>query len=257
MKTLLLLCLILFSTLSKAFCYISPLSAYPESGPLNRNPVLLIEAHGEGQRILYQLNKQYPVYLRCGEKKVKLQVRELCKGQPGLCQALLVTESLLDAGLEYTLCIDSLPQSQNVHLYDFSKGDQKPYSYCIKADIDYSIPIVKGTPQLLRKEYTPLGCGPVVYATFSCPATDASGVLVRTTVKDLASGISTTYYLVPRNGEIAVGRGMCGGEFDLGTDKRYEVRFAFLDRSGNRASTILKPIPFTSPSHRLLSAKSG
>src|SRR5687767_3583640 len=82
---------------------------WPYGGVVNENPIFMIEGYANDEGIVLGLNSDYPVYLKSGDEKIKLLVKETCVGQFYLTQAILVPESKLTAGKVYELVIDNLP----------------------------------------------------------------------------------------------------------------------------------------------------
>jgi hypothetical protein len=82
---------------------------------------------------------------------------------------------------------------------------------------------------------------------FDFPIRDSSEVAIQTTVKNIKSGVETTYYIMPQNNQILVGHGMCSGAFTFDESNDYEVEFSFMDSSGNITSWVGDRIKFTKP----------
>ena len=82
---------------------------------------------------------------------------------------------------------------------------------------------------------------------FDFPIKDSSEVIIKTTVKNIKSGIKTTYYIAPQNNQIGVGHGMCSGAFTYDDNPDYEVEFTFMDASGNTTTWTGERIQFTKP----------
>ena len=47
----------------------SSLRVYPQTETLKQNSLIILEGYGESQKIATGLNKKYPIYLQCGNKK--------------------------------------------------------------------------------------------------------------------------------------------------------------------------------------------
>ncbi len=210
----------------------------------------MIEGYAESQKVILGLNNTYNIYLKSGNKKIKLLVTNTYIGQFHLTQAFLKPETKLEVGIEYTIYIDSLPDFEIFQKYNknLEKNEVAKYKVIDKNDLD--IPIISKKSKLLRKEYFELGCGPVILAIFNYPVKDSSEILARATVKNLKTGIETTYFLKPKEGEINVGHGMCSGAFKFENGNKFEVEFTFMDASGNLTSSV-KRIKFSKPRKKI------
>lgn len=247
--------LLLFTaTLSFAFsamadCADVALSVFPTGGKIMKNSVFLIEGYADSRSVIEGLNSKYPIYLESGDKKVRLVVKETHYGQFWVEQALLVPETELEAGLTYTLVIDNLPVYEQLGDYDYQLEKNLPHTYTILDAKDTEMPVVSAAPKETGKSYATFGCGPAMYVNFDVPATDASPILVRTTVKNLLSGEQTTYYLPATDNAISIGHNMCYGAFTFKQDggDNYEAEFSFMDISGNLRPWEGPRIPFTRP----------
>jgi len=244
MKGFLLFIIGLFSVMSSyAKCGNNGLYVFPKGKNIKQNSIFILEGYADSQGVITKLNKEYPIYLQSGDKKVKLEVVETHKGQFELTQAILKPETELEAGLEYTLYIGGDEHIQNV----LTRYNSLPITYTVLPEKDLTVPEVVGQSKVLRKEYIIAGCGPESFVAFSNPAKDDSELLVKTTVKSLNTGKKTTYYLQPTTDKIEVGFGMCSGAFRFNDGDNYEVEFVFMDSAGNIADTKVDKIKFTKP----------
>lgn len=113
-----------------------------------------------------------------------------------------------------------------------SFGQPVEYVFVDKAK-EHGQPSVKTRPKLLELRLVQYGCGPEQLAIFDFPVSDESDVLVKTTVKNLRTMASSTFYLIPRDGKIEVGHYMCGGAFYFYGGDRFEFSFDFMDTDWN------------------------
>ncbi|HTF02823.1 MAG TPA: hypothetical protein VK826_02325 [Bacteroidia bacterium] len=237
MKQFILLWLLAsFAMDAHADCHSSGISVFPNGSTLRQNSILVIEGYGTSQKIISGLNSTYPVYLKSGDKRVELVVKETLVGQFLLTQAVLQPSHLLETGLTYTLVIENMPSSEVYGRYDPETRKWKQLTFTVISGNDTTSPVVTGKPVEIRKSFIWYGCGPQKWVIFSCPVSDSSAFMVRTTVKDLTSGKETTYLLDPMNTEVIVGHDMCSGAFHFPGDENYEVSFSYMDASGNVTS---------------------
>lgn len=236
---------------AKADCSSSAIYFWPETNSIKQNSMIIITGYGTSQKIITKLNRSYPVYLKSGEKKIKLLVQEIAVGQFALTQAILKPEKTLEAGLEYTLYVDDLSENGvEISKWNSETKEFEPVKWKVDEGIDTEIPKWVSTPVETEKSYVPFGCGPAIYVHFSFKVSDTTeNLLLKTTVTDLKTKIATTYYLKAQdNKSIKIGHGMCSGEFDFSEGENYEVTFDLVDASGNTAKWIDKKIKFTKPS---------
>lgn len=248
MKQLLTILIGLFWTVSVyADCVGTGLRVFPSRQIIKQNSIFVLDGYAESQHIILGLNKKYNIYLKSGNKKIKLLVTEICVGQFYLTQAVLKPETELEAGLEYTMHIDSLPDYESFNKYNRTTKKYEPVSYKVVSGEDKEKPQLSAKPKELKKTLVHYGCGPSIHVVFSNPAKDDSEVIVKTTVKNLKTGKETTYYIEPDGGKIKVGHGMCSGAFDFDNSDNYEIEFSFMDSSGNLTAWTGERINFTKP----------
>ncbi len=248
MRQLLIIIIGLFWTVSAyADCRGEGLYVFPSGQTIKQNAILVLDGYAHSQKVILGLNKEYHIYLKSGDKKVNLYVKEIRVGLFQLTQAVLTLESQLEAGLEYELLIDSLPKTESLTRYNELTNKHEPIKYTVVSGIDTDKPVLTSRPKEIDKSYVRFGCGPAMSVNFVFPIKDSSEVIIKTTVKNLTSRIETTYYIVPRNNQIEVGHGMCSGAFTYDDNNNYEVEFSFMDASGNTTTWTGDRIKFTKP----------
>jgi lipoprotein-anchoring transpeptidase ErfK/SrfK len=244
-----LLVSLLFSAASFAKCAGAYLSVWPAPGKINQNPIFVLDGYAASMDVIYNLNKKYAVYLKSGNTKIKLEIRETLTGQYRIAQAILVPTENLQIGKEYELIIDDLPENEGVRMYDYTNNKKLAIKWKVVAGIDKEAPQWTVQPKYTGKSKMAFGCGPGIDVSFSYAANDSlSNHLIKATVKDVATGKTATYYIPASQNKITVGHGMCSGAFDLIDDKAYEVEFSLMDASGNTSQWPTCWIGFTAPS---------
>lgn len=231
---------------AKADCAGTGLYAFPTTQTLPQNARIVLTGYAESQNVIAGLNKKHAVYLRCNNQRINLIVHEMCVGEFWLTQALLIPEKTPQSGLVYELVIDSLPAYENLSRYNSTTHKDEPITYQFSATTDRNSPVLKGQPKEKEKTLVHYGCGPSTHVSFTCPVTDASPVLARTTVKNATTGKTTTYYLEVIDGIVSIGHDMCSGAFSLKEGPNFEVTFSFVDLCGNETKATA-PIRFTEP----------
>ena len=248
MKQLLTILIIFFWAINvQADCAGSGLWAFPSGRTIKQNSIFILDGYAESQRVILGLNKQFNVYLKSGTKKIKLIVTEIYVGEYHLTQAILKPEIELDLEMEYTMCIDSLPKYERLRKHNSTKKESELVIYNVIEGIDTVSPQLKTKVKELKKSLIRFGCGPSIHVIFNNPAIDSSEIIVKTTVKNLRTGKTTSYLIKPNGNEIRVGHGMCSGAFDFKKGRSYMVEFSFVDASGNYTSYAEKTIKFKKP----------
>ena len=248
MKQLLTIIIGLFWTVtSYADCAGTGLWVFPSGQTIKQNSIFILDGYAESQHVILGLNKKHNIYLKSGNKKIKLLVTEIRVGQFFLTQAVLKPETELEAGIEYTMFIDSLPKYESFNKYNRTTKKYEPVSYKVIAGKDTEKPQLLTKPKELKKTLVYYGCGPSIHVVFSNPAKDISDIIVKTTVKNLKTGKETTYYIEPDGDKIKVGHGMCSGAFVFDDSTNYEVEFSFMDSCGNLTTWAGERIKFTKP----------
>lgn len=245
---------IFISTLSiiniNARCSYHDLSAFPSGKTLRQNSIIVIEGYSSSQSVVIGLNKEYPVFLVNGKQKVKLKVKEILKGEFFLTQAVLIPDTILTVGLDYTLVIDSLPINEKLYRWNSNFSRREPIVFKVVDGIDTTKPVFKKIPQEIKKSIVELGCGPEIFVEFECNVIDSSECLIKATVKSKKTGKETSYYVEPENGILNIGHGMCSGAFVFDEGDKYEIEFSIMDSSGNFNLWTGNRIKFTKPIYK-------
>jgi hypothetical protein len=228
-------------------CAWNGLSAFPSGRTLRQNPIIVIDGYAASQGVVKGLKKQYPVYLVNGKQKIKLNVKEILVGQFRLTQAVLVPETNLTVGLEYTLVIDNLPKDESLLRWNDELKKSEPIVYLVLEGIDIVKPTFNTTPKELKKSLIYYGCGPSINVVFDCNVNESSEYLVKATVKSIKSRKENSYYLEPDKGILNIGHGMCSGAFNFDKGDNYEIEFSILDASGNLTTWTGDRLRFTKP----------
>jgi hypothetical protein len=248
MRQLITIIIGLFCTTSSyADCAGTGLSVFPSGLTIKQNSIFVLDGYAESQNVILGLNKKHNIYLKSGNKRIKLLVIEICVGEFYLTQAVLKPETELEAGLEYTMYIDNLPQYESFNKYNRTTHKYEPVTYKVVSEKDLEKPQLLTKPKELKKTLVQYGCGPSIHVIFSNPAKDNSDLIIKTTVKNLKTGKETTYYIEPNGDKIKVGHSMCSGAFDYDASINYEVEFSFMDASGNLTKWTGERIKFTKP----------
>ena len=253
MKELLILISILLTSLgAKADCDLRRMEFWPTGSSISENSLIVIDAYQLSNQIILQLNQKHPIYLKFGDLKVHLKVKEILVGEAGLTQTILLPTKALIPGLVYQLYIDNIPENEMPSTSNWNPKSGKyefPKWKVIKGrDIEKPSWILK--PVESKKTFIHYGCGPEYYVHFLFQAFDQSEILIRTSVTSVSTNKTIVFYLKPENNEVLkVGRGMCGGAFDFNDGDNFEVTFDIIDANGNITKWSGDKIIFTKPTH--------
>jgi len=247
-KASFLLVLLLYGANVFADC-ISAISFWPSGQSIKQNSIILIEGFGQSREIVQALNKKYPVYLKTGNKKVKLKVREILVGEYNLTQAVLTVNEQLIIGQEYELFIDGLPEfATPLTRWNSATKKNDVVKWIVEKNSDVEKPAWIAKPSEIRKTLFFWGCGPEANIHFKFEITDKSEFLIKTTVSNIETKKSTTCYVIPSDSStFAVGRDMCSGAFTFDGIGNFEATFDIVDASGNITVWTDRKIVFTKP----------
>ena len=229
-------------------CTSSGLHFWPEGATVNANSIFVVEGYATSQTIIKGLGTTHRAYLKSDSQTVNLKVQETLVGQYSLTQAILKPEETLTAGITYQLVIENLQSHNNeAQRYNFSTARMENINWTVTAQFDTVSPAWVIAPEFKNDSYQGFGCGPAVNAYFSFSAADNSEILIKTVVKNLATGTEATYYLKPDSNIIAVGHDMCSGAFSLHNSDLFEVEFSLFDASRNTRPPARDRIKFKRP----------
>lgn len=247
-QTILILTFILCTGESFADCMDNGISFWPSGQTIMQNSLIVIDGFATSQKVIMGLNEKYPIYLKSGDKKIELIVKEILVGEFRLTQAVLTFDETLQAGQDYELFIDNLPESERaLRKWNVKKRVYEKVTWTAVAGVDTDKPIWKAGPVETKKTLIYFGCGPETFVHFKFTIADASEFLIRTTVTNPKTNKKTAYYLEPDGSTLKVGHGMCSGAFLLEEGDDFEVTFDIMDASGNLARWPGKEIYFTKP----------
>lgn len=233
-----------------ADCGYSGFNAFPAQREIHTNSIFMLEGIGFNQKIITQLNKEYPIYLQSDFEQVSLIIEEIFEGEYGLKQAILKPERRLTLGTNYYLKIDNLSENEerglNRSWNNYSKKFERIF-WKVNMGENCTIPIWKKGPQLVEKEYIAYGCGPAINAIFELKTTQKEETLIKTELWDLTTNQKTVYYLTTWESKLYVGHGMCEGAFYLKVDQPYKVRFDIINTYGQESGVMTNWIAFKGP----------
>ncbi|MFK7907131.1 MAG: hypothetical protein AB8B69_18490 [Chitinophagales bacterium] len=256
MKKIILLFLLFNISLSLfGECYFpDKITIFPNTSSVSTNSIISLEGWGKMESILDGLGTFYPIYLKCGNFKVELELIENCVSQGGKTKLIFQPTSQLVAGGRHELIVENL------------KSEDKKY-FEREIEPSHTVPIFHWTaikkmdrtpPQWLKKPklkdtfWAPYGCGHAAYALFDYAIKDTSQVLIKTEVIDLKTNEPSVYYLGrDKNAtQLKVGHEMCSGAFRFKKNRNYKVRFELMDACGNVTGGWTDWVEFESPENK-------
>lgn len=242
--------LVLLLTASNIFadCAGSAMQFFP--GPKNTSPDsrFIIEGYGYSQQIVKDLEK-HPIYLESDSGEMVLL--ELCEILPGgmeVTQAILQPVNPLQPNTTYYLEYPNLKTQQKNEMTrrNPETGENEKVYWTTSSS---AIPKTAASNIRIRhdkNEYHEYGCGPSAYAVFEVSGTLDGETWFKTEVTELSTGQKTAYYLMPAEGKLYVGHGMCGGPFTFKNSGKYQVCFIPVNPDGTPGKTT-KKMTFESP----------
>lgn len=228
------LCLTLLVTV-KADCIYWGIWCWPSGNMISKNPVLVIDFHGHSERLVAQLNKKNGIYLQSDRQKIPLAVLSINAGVL-FTQAVVKPVQELTIDQTYRLVIDSSARFEQPARMNRRRNEEHSAVWTVVDHTDSQQPGWVQTPKFLSRTFTQLGCGPESWINFSFSVRNNSAFLVSATVKDISSGETKKYLIPVYDSTIRVGRGMCGGAFEIREKTNYQVSFALMDESGHFSS---------------------
>jgi hypothetical protein len=237
-----------YITIAHGYCDYTGFEVFPKNTNIAQNAIFILNGEGDSQDIILNLNKKNNIYLKNGE--IKLLVEKTYIGEFLLTQVILKPETILEKGLVYTMCIDSVVLER----FNQRTSHYEPITYTVTKDIDNHKPNIGRKPYFFKKSLLSLGCGNVMYVIFKAKIKDDSDVFVKTTVKNLTKKTEIVFFLpLEKDKKIYVGNGMCNGAFKFWTTAQtdqLEVDFSVMDSCGNIVDGQSKPYSFTVPTEK-------
>ncbi len=235
------------STGVMAKCAGSGIYVLSDAKTLNKNGLIILEFYANSQQYVKGIGTTFPAVLISGKEKVVLNVIEVLQGEMMVTQVVLKPATELIAGNEYTLALQHLPNKDpGPARYSSLTNKWEALRFTVNTTLDNDIPVISTVPTLKKKTYAVYGCGPAKWVYFNLTGIDQSELFVRTTVKNKATGKSTTYILKLKEGQVQVGHGMCSGAFNFDNGNEFEITFQLFDQSGNKGS-VSNAISFEKP----------
>ena len=247
-QTSLILTFILLTVKAFADCAGTGIYFWPSGETIKQNPIIVIDGYAESQNVIVGLNKKYPIYLKAGVKKIKLTVKEILIGEFYLTQAVLTADHTLEAGKDYELFIDNLPEFERpLRKWNSRTKEYEKLKWTVVEGSDNISPTWTEKPTETKKTLVYYGCGPATFVHFNFRVEEQSGFLIKTTVTNQKTKKVTSYYLEPNDSNLHVGHGMCSGAFKFKGGDEFEISFDIMDASGNLTSWTEQKMFFTKP----------
>lgn len=249
MKTIINILILLFVTINGfSKCISNGLDFWPTKQTINKNSIFVIDGYTWSQKIVRGLGTTYKVYLKSEKEEINLKVQEICVGQYNLTQAILKPEKPLSVGKEYELVIENLGVlAEEVSRFNYKTNQHEKIKWTVEAQSENVALDWIEKPKYKDSYYELFGCGPASYANFTYSANENSAYLIKTSVKNKATGTITTYYLKSNDKIISIGHGMCSGEFTFDGGDTFEVEFTLVDATGNLTKWTGDKIEFKRP----------
>ncbi|MGN6492686.1 MAG: hypothetical protein ACTHLE_11865 [Agriterribacter sp.] len=235
-----LLCIVLVIALiqtTSAKCTGNGIFPLHKNDTLPANGILILEFYAASQSLISSLNNKYPVYMQCGEEKIRLNVAEIFKGEFRVTQVIFKPERSYKINKVYELKIDNLPEYEQLGRFSQTYNKRDPLTFTIVDSDKASPPVITGTPRLINMEKQEFGCGPARWAYFDLGMELNTTQLVQVKLTDKATGKSALYIFTVEKGQVKIGHGMCSGAFHFKDGADYDVSFAALDATGRKGNS--------------------
>ncbi|MFK7907130.1 MAG: hypothetical protein AB8B69_18485 [Chitinophagales bacterium] len=236
-----------------SICAPKEIEFFPHTNAVSPNSLISIEGYGKVQGIVNELGELYPIYLKCGNFEIELELIENCVSQGGRTRVVFRPTSQWVAGGRHELVVENLkPKDKRLFERRNTNGEAFPISWGVTKNMDKSPPQWLQKPKLKDTFWIDYGCGPASYALFDYELKDDSQVLIKTEVLDLHTNDSTVYYLQREinDTQLKVGHEMCGGAFRFKKNHNYKVRFELMDACGNVTGVWTDWVEFESPENK-------
>jgi hypothetical protein len=255
---LVLLCLGVFALPSSAIgkCGSGFVSVFPATDvPLPTNGRIVLESDPyfelEGGASPWP-----PMELRREAERIPLKVLT-AHGGVGVVQVVLAPDRELRPLTRYELHFAHAgdpPES-----YPGGKADRWTMSWTTASGPDHIAPLWKSAPKLGRDVNRLLPCGPEISVEVQVAFAHAEPVQILAELRPIArspigSSRPSSYLLRLDRGLVRIGRGMCGGAFQLVAGSRYSLKLSAVDAAGNSSRAPGRAIEIVGPARSTKSA---
>lgn len=177
------------------------------------------------------------VALRSGDEEIALRVVDTLVGTLDTTQWVLAPVAPPAPDRPWVLVIDGQIEE------GFERGAKRPLSWTVGP----SGPALAwtGVPEVRSTARHRMGCGPSVQVLVAVPVMGAAAIEVA--VRPVAGGPVGRARLPIHDGTVSIGRGMCGGPFELEAGVEYFAALVAIDPQGRRAPADDSPLRFTAP----------
>ncbi len=234
---------------------------YPSKNTLTPKGIIIFQGFGGANFIIRGLEKEYPIFLKSGNHKVKLKVKFVNEGY-GTLQAVLEPVETLKIGETYELVIENYEPKDEYHTFTkyntTNNKTEKPIwkiEENTKEKNNKNITTWENLPVVGEKNYEEFGCGPAIQVIFSAKIKSNSDYYIKATITNKKTNVAKTYLFDALNdknpkGNIVIGHGMCSGSFGFGEEKEYSIVFDLVDLEGNSMKMETKAINFERPERK-------
>ncbi len=221
-----------------ADCSRGSLSVSPPIGSaLPATSQLVVHAYGADRDRIVGPDAE-ALSLVSGGERIELRVIETHTGSFNDSQVVAQAVRPPDPGHRWTLHAGEHP----VVVWTEEGGVDAGWTF---AESTSQPPTWRAVPQVVHKDRTRFGCGPSVHVAVSVSTHHARWV--EATVWPVSGGPTASMRLPIVDDQIAVGHGMCSGEFTLREGTEYFARLVAISGDGERAEADDSPIRFVAP----------
>lgn len=217
-----------------AWCPSNGISVWPSKLNIKQNSIFILDACADSKTTVAELGKKHKIYLKSNDEIVNLIVTETLIGQFNSIQAILKPEKNLTVGSKYELVIENLPKKEmSITRYNEALKTNESLYWQVIEGVDSIAPQWIKPASFKKATYKGIETNNAKYAYFKCQLNEDTECFVKAFVKNINSGITTTFYLRVYENEISIGHSTCSGAFIFNDNTKYAVIFDLMDASGN------------------------
>lgn len=209
----------LVASQADARCMAGSIALLPEGGALPANGRIVLTGEGRSAERVAKLEQ---AWLVGGSDRVRVRAQEHLHGASE--QVLLAPERPLKVGQQYRLSVGQASADDRYTL---------EHTAWTAVAADETAPTWNAPPTVESVRREQMGCGDAEQVRVHAALTDGDGaqLLVRASIE--GAGTTTTFWAPVREGVVALGHGMCGGEWVPREGERYTITLTALDAAGH------------------------
>lgn len=213
-------------------CPSGSFSVWPASGEIPILPNFVFSMSGNGKKVSEEILLGKEVFLKSGEEKIKLILKEKFVPHIDFIQMVFIPETKLRENAMYSLDLGQIVTPEFSMALGLPELQENKIPAWRVVKTDSLLPAWKSKPMLSSMERIEGECGPSISILFNCdlPQNHNCAVLVETV--DILTQAQTAFLLFPSSEGFSVGREISGGPFEPVFMNWYKLRFRLMNSSG-------------------------